>query len=162
MFRGFDSHFGFYTGSTRYYTHGAPDALNMRNNLDPSWETVGQYATDLFTEKALHIIQTHNKSMPMFMILSHLAPHGPIEAPQEEIDKFDYIEDPRRRVFAAMMSKLDESVGKVVQTLEDSDMLDNTIILFMSDNGAPVIGMKSESKLNDQCEMECSLVRAEF
>lgn len=147
LFRGFDSHFGYYIGSTDYYAHGSPGKMCMRNNLDPSWETVGQYATDLFTGKALDIIQNHNKSMPMFMFLSHLAPHAPLEAPQQEIDKFDYIGDPKRRIYAALMSKLDESVGKVVQALDENDMLDNTIILFMSDNGGPVIGMKNEKKL---------------
>lgn len=117
----------------------------MRNNLAVSWETIGQYATDLFTEKAVETIQNHDKSSPMFMILSHLAPHSgneyaPLQAPIDKINEFDYIKDEKRRTYAAIVSKLDESVGHVVEALDSNDMLDNSIILFVSDNGAPVYG----------------------
>lgn len=117
----------------------------MRQNLTVDRDHVGRYATDLFTEKAVETINNHNKSIPMFMMMTHLAPHSgneydPLQAPAEEIAKFKYIRNKNRRTYAAMVSKLDESVGKVVQALGNNDMLDNTIILFMSDNGAPVEG----------------------
>ena len=115
----------------------------MRKNLTVDWDTVGQYATDLFTEKAVESINNHNKIDPMFMMITHLAPHAgnfydPMQAPQEEIDKFEYIRDKNRRIYAAMISKLDESVGKVVEALDKNKMLENSIILFMSDNGSPI------------------------
>lgn len=77
--------------------------------------------------------------------MSHLAPHAanqydPMQAPDDEIEKFDYIRDKNRRIYAAMVSKLDTSVGKVVKALSDSNMLENTVILFMADNGAPIVG----------------------
>lgn len=119
----------------------------MRNNLDVNWDNIGKYATDLFTEKAAEVIDSHNKSVPMFMLLSHLAPHAandndPLQAPEDEINKFSYIRNKNRRIYAAMVSKLDESVGKVVEALDDNNMLENTIILFMSDNGARSAGFK--------------------
>lgn len=122
--------------------------FDMRNNLEVSWETQNQYATDLFTEIALNRIQNQNKSAPMFMVLSHLAPHAansydPLQAPEDDIKKFDYIQNKERRNYAAMVSKLDESVGKVVKALETNEMLDNSIILFMPDNGAAVLGEDS-------------------
>lgn len=118
----------------------------MRKNLTMSWDTINQYATDLFTNKTVETIKNHDKRDPMFLMLTHLAPHtanenDPMQAPDEEIKKFKYIRDEDRRVYAAMVSKLDESVGQVVKALDDNKMLDNTIILFMSDNGAPVTGM---------------------
>lgn len=118
----------------------------MRNNLSVSWDTMGTYATDLFTDKAIDTIKNHDKSSPMFMMLTHLAPHtanefDPMQAPDDEISKFNYIENKKRRIYAAMVSKLDESVGRVVKALSDNDMLDNSIILFLSDNGSPVVGM---------------------
>lgn len=121
--------------------------FDMRKNLTVNWDTINQYATDLFTENTIDTIKNHNKSQPMFMILSHLAPHtanenDPLQAPIEEINKFNYIRKTDRRVYAAMVSKLDESVGKVVKALDENEMLDNTIILFFSDNGAPIMGMK--------------------
>lgn len=117
----------------------------MRKNLTVDWETKGQYATDLFTEKAVETINNHNKNDPMFMMLTHLAPHtantaDPLQAPQDVIDKFKYIADKDRRTYAAMVSKLDESIGKVVEALDRNRMLENTIVLFMSDNGAPLKG----------------------
>lgn len=117
----------------------------MRKNASVHWETIGQYATDLFSQKAVETIENHDKSKPMFMILSHLSPHAgneydPLQAPPEEIEKFNYIRNKDRRTYAAMVSKLDEGVGKVVQALDDNNMLEDSVILFLSDNGAPVVG----------------------
>lgn len=125
----------------------------MRKNLTVNWDTNGIYATDLFTDEAVHQIHTHNKTKPLFLYLAHLAPHtgndnDPMQAPQEEINKFKYIKSEKRRTYAAMVSKLDESVGRVVKALDDSKMLDNTIILFFADNGAPVIGQHSNNGSN--------------
>lgn len=117
----------------------------MRKNLTVHWDTINQYATDLFTDKAIETIKNHDKSSPMFLMLTHLAPHtantyDPMQAPEDEINRFSFIQDRKRRVYAAMVSKLDQSVGKVVKALSDSGMLDNSIILFLSDNGAPIQG----------------------
>lgn len=70
-----------------------------------------------------------------------------MQAPEDEINKFSYIQDRKRRVYAAMVSKLDKSVGKVVKALDENKMLDNSIILFLSDNGSPILG-KILMKLN--------------
>lgn len=85
--------------------------------------------------------------------MAHLAPHAanpdePFQAPEEEIAKHAHIKDPERRVFAAMVTKLDDSLGKVVTALKNSDMLDNSIILFLSDNGAVTHGMHSNKGSN--------------
>lgn len=136
----------------------------MRKNLDLYRETLGVYATDLFTHESENIIKNHNKKDPLFLFVSHLAPHAanfyePLQAPQEVIDKFSYIQDLRRRRYAAMVcykltitfmlfqlkkqtnsqvSILDDGVGRVVKALSDKKLLDNTIILFFADNGAPI------------------------
>lgn len=120
----------------------------MRKNFTVNWDTIGHYATDLFTEEAVRTIENHDQSNPMFMFLTHLAPHtaneyDPMQAPEDEIKKFDYIQDKDRRVYAAMVSRLDAGIGKVVKALDDNEMLDNTIILFMADNGAPIFGEQS-------------------
>lgn len=90
---------------------------------------------------------------PLFMILSHLAPHSanddmPLQAPEEEIEKFAYIENIERRIYGAMMSKLDQSVGHVVKALADKDVLNNTVLLFLSDNGGPTRGMHATTASN--------------
>ena len=71
-----------------------------------------------------------------------------LQAPEEVIKKFPYIKDENRRTFAAMLWKLDESVGRVVATLERSGMLDDTIIAFTTDNGGPAAGFNRNAASN--------------
>lgn len=85
----------------------------MRKNLDLYRETMGTYATDLFTQESIKVIENHNKKHPLFLYISHLAPHAanffdPLQAPQEIIDKFSYIKDERRRKYAAMVCKTND------------------------------------------------------
>lgn len=82
----------------------------MRQNLNINRETNGTYATDLLTEESIRLIKNHNsKSSPLFLLLSHLSPHAgneddPMQAPEEEIKKFNYISDPKRRTLAGNIS----------------------------------------------------------
>ncbi|XP_063972439.1 arylsulfatase B-like [Diachasmimorpha longicaudata] len=149
-FRGFDSHFGYWSGHQDYYNHEFESSDNyrgydMRRNMSVSYETKNRYSTDLYTEETIRLIDNHNKSTPMFIYLAHAAVHSGnsenlLQAPDEEVAKFSYISDPERRKYAAMVSKLDESVGEVVAALRRREMLGNSIILFVSDNGAPTFG----------------------
>lgn len=80
----------------------------------------------------------------MFLLLSHLAPHTgnryePFQVPKEEMEKFAFIKDIDRRKYAAMVSLVDASVGLVVESLRVRNMLENSVILFFSDNGGPTI-----------------------
>ncbi|KDR13867.1 arylsulfatase B-like [Zootermopsis nevadensis] len=150
-YRGFDSHLGYWGGYISYYDHILQNVYpegqilsgyDFRRNMDTAWELDGQYATDVFTDECVNIIRNHNSSSSLFLYVGHLAVHAgnvgkPLEAPQESIDNFRYIPDPNRRTLAAMVSKLDESVGQIIHALADTDMLNNSIIIFISDNGAP-------------------------
>nr|CAD7428982.1 unnamed protein product [Timema monikensis] len=158
-YRGFDSHYGYWNGYQDYYDHSMLATLvpykgyDMRRDLDLDYSNQGHYSTDLFTEEAVRLIQTHDSRRPMFLYLSHLAPHAgndddPFQAPDEEVAKFPHIDDPERRVYAAMVSRLDQSVGEVVAALRTKGMLDNSIIVFMSDNGAPTFGVHSNRGSN--------------
>lgn len=151
-YRGFDSHLGYFNGFTSYYDHIAQEnasgilmeGLDFRRNLSAAWDLAGRYATDVFTEEAERIIQEHNSSTPLFLYLAHLACHAGnagklLEAPQRVIDRFRHITEPNRRTYAAMIWKLDESVGRVVKALQISGMLENSMIVFVSDNGAPSV-----------------------
>ncbi|XP_054268622.1 arylsulfatase B-like isoform X1 [Macrosteles quadrilineatus] len=152
--RGFDSHFGYWSGAISYYDHIDENPIptlnysghDMRRGYSSACDVVGQYATDLFTREAVRVIESHEPDKPMFMFMAHLASHAGnqgkwLEAPQDEINKFSYISDPNRRTYAAMVSKLDQSVGSVITALERKGMLKNSIIVFLSDNGAPNIGV---------------------
>ncbi|XP_014470868.1 PREDICTED: arylsulfatase B-like [Dinoponera quadriceps] len=151
LWRGFDSFFGLWNGLQDYFSHETVDpftnfrGMDMRRNMEVAWDTKGNYSTDLYTKEAVRLINAHNPDKPLFLYLAHLAVHSGneeqlLQAPPEEIEKFSYIDDPNRKTYAAMVSKLDDSVGQVVEALKNRGMLDNSIILFMSDNGAPTHG----------------------
>lgn len=120
----------------------------MRRNHTAVWDVSGEYLTDLFTKEAVHEINNHDKRTPLFLYLPHIIPHAPLQAPQDEIDKFSYIKNSNRSIYAAMISKLDQSIGHVIKALDENDMLNNTVILFFADNGAPVLGLFSNAGSN--------------
>lgn len=77
----------------------------MHHNMDTDWSTEGQYSTDVFTEKAIKLIQLHDQKDPLFLYLSQIAPHAGakndyLQAPQEEIDKFNHIPNLDKRKYA--------------------------------------------------------------
>lgn len=81
--------------------------LDIRRDTQPAWDLAGQYATDVLTDYAVGTIQQHDTTKPLFMMISHLAPHAanpakPLEAPQETVDKFKHIIDSGRRTYAGM------------------------------------------------------------
>ncbi|XP_018562986.1 arylsulfatase B-like isoform X2 [Anoplophora glabripennis] len=158
-FRGFDSHYGYWQGLQDYFDHTvhatytSEVGYDMRKNMSVDYSAKGKYSTTLFTEEAVRLIQQHDTNRPMFMYLSHLAPHSgndnnPLQAPDEEIAKFSNIEDPERRIYAAMVSLLDQSVGNVITALREKHMLENSIVLFMSDNGAQPEGIHANHGSN--------------
>ncbi|XP_037563230.1 arylsulfatase B-like isoform X1 [Dermacentor silvarum] len=147
--RGFDSFYGYYTGKADYYDHTSGGlehvGLDLRDNETPEWGENGTYATHLFTEKFISLLEKHDKSKPFFGYFSHIAPHiafneDPFQAPEENVKKFSYIGDKDRSRYAGMVDALDESVGAVVDALDRTGMLNDTIIVFSSDNGAALFG----------------------
>ncbi|KAF2898700.1 hypothetical protein ILUMI_07475 [Ignelater luminosus] len=120
--------------------------FDMHNNFKLSWQTKGKYATELFTEKAEELILMHNESKPLFLMLTHLAAHtgkgGGLEVPDilKNDEEFAYIKNRNRRLYAGMVKELDNSVGSIIQTLSKKGILQNAIVVFFSDNGAPSEG----------------------
>jgi arylsulfatase A-like enzyme len=81
--------------------------------------------------------------VPLFLYLAFTAPHAPYQAPKAYLERYKHIEDPTRRAYAAMISSMDDEIAKVVAALEKKKMRDNTLIVFMSDNGGNVSAMFS-------------------
>lgn len=158
--RGFDHFFGFRGPYVDYWQHelhkldrNYSAGFDMWENARPSYETLGHYSTTLLTDKAIEYVENYDSKDPIFMYLAHEAPHtgnedDPMQAPQEVIDRFGYIRDPKRRVFAAMMTVLDEQIGRFVAALGQKGILHNSVIVFYSDNGAPSIGLHSNAGSN--------------
>lgn len=112
--RGFDEFFGYLGPYIDYWDHSLimlnknyTRGYDIRKNEIPFYDSKGIYATELFTKVAVEKIINHNKKQPLFMLLSHLAPHTanedvPMQAPEETIKKFSYIKNPKRRIYAGI------------------------------------------------------------
>ncbi|XKL69126.1 hypothetical protein PGB90_006895 [Kerria lacca] len=148
--RGFDSHFGFYSGTTRYndsVTYSEPyEGIDAHRDLSPAGaEFYRKYLTDVFTEEAVRIIKNHDRNHPLFLEISHAAVHAiknnilQVRNVDENNRKFGYIKNEHRRLFAGILDALDESVGKVIEALDSSQLLKNSVVLFISDNGGATV-----------------------
>jgi len=133
MARGFDHVYGNYTGGIGFYDHVHGGGLDWHRNGQSLREE--GYATHLLTDEAEKLIRGRDRSRPMFLYFAHNAPHLPNEAPESTIASYSDIENPYRRKHAAMVDELDQSVGRLLDVLEEEGMLENTVIWFMSDNG---------------------------
>ncbi|OXU23546.1 hypothetical protein TSAR_005431 [Trichomalopsis sarcophagae] len=158
--RGFDYFYGFYNSHIGYYDYrysqGNMSGFDMHINGETAYGTDGVYATDRFTQAAIDVIYRHDLESPMYLQVSHLAPHAPMDVPFEDNpydDEFRHISEPKRRAYAnafgivmatmilaEMVARLDDSLGRIVSSLGDRGMLKNSVIVFMSDNGGATIG----------------------
>ena len=89
----------------------------------------------MWGKDAVAQINAHDPKTPLFLYLAFNAPHSPYQAPKEYIDKYKHIEEPTRRIYAAMISSMDDEIGNVLAALDQKQMRENTLIVFMSDNG---------------------------
>ena len=95
---------------------------------------VGDYLTDDFGDEAVKFIQQHQKE-PFMLYLSFNAVHGPLQAPERYLKRYAHIKNEHRRTMLAMNYSMDLNIGKVLKTLEEQGMMENTLIIFTSDNG---------------------------
>jgi len=159
--RGFDSHYGYLQGASDYWKHIMPytykkvrgEGLDFYDNNNLVWNETGHYSTKLYNNRVQEIVADHDPEQPMFLYMAHQAVHSgvggaPLEAPQEYIDRFSHIQDKNRRIFAAMASALDDAVGNLTLALHMKGMLNNTVIVFSTDNGGPAHGFNVNSACN--------------
>ena len=145
--RGFDFFYGHLGGGHRYF----PEELTIEDsysiNDEPlsyrTWimrdhqsEKTYEYLTDEFSNEAVKFVEK-NKEGPFFLYLAYNAPHGPLQATQKYLDRFDHIEGKKRKTYAAMVSAVDDGVGRILDRLESLEIAENTMIFFLSDNGGP-------------------------
>lgn len=103
-----------------------------------------EYLTDAFTREAVDFIDRHDDK-PFFLLLSYNAVHSPLQGPNAYMEKFSHIQDIHRRIFAAMLANLDDSVGTIMHQLRASGLEENTIVFFLSDNGGPTRELTSSN-----------------
>jgi len=131
--RGFDEFFGFLSGAHNYLPG------SRRSELRRGMEAVTnetEYLTDAFAREAVAFIQK-NSQQPFFLYLAFNAVHAPLEASEKFLNRVETIKDPTRRTYAAMSVAMDDAVGRVLETLRQQGLEENTLIIFLSDNGGP-------------------------
>ena len=92
--------------------------------------------TDALSREAVRFVkEAAKKKQPFFLYLAYSAPHTPLEARAEDLKKYADIEDEKRRTYAAMVHAVDRGVGEVVDALRHTAEFNDTLIIFLSDNG---------------------------
>ena len=143
--RGFQEFYGIPGGGSRYLPgeHTISDPALVKNEADSYrlWmmrgdvpEKPGKYLTDAFSDEAVSFVK-RNKEKSFFLYLSYNAPHAPLQATERYLSRFEGITDIKRRTYAAMVSAMDDGVGRVLAELKASGLEENTIVFFLSDNG---------------------------
>lgn len=189
--RGFQKYFGSLSGATRFFYPEQPRGMTLGNvQLQKVKSTTDRpfYTTDAFTDYAIRFLDEHQrdqseKDKPYFLYLAYTAPHWPLQAHEEDIDKYrgkymigwDKLREQRfarqkktglisaetklsprdksvpawdtlraekqkemalkMAIYAAMIDRVDQNIGKLVQWLKTNDQYENTLIMFLSDNG---------------------------
>ena len=148
--RGFDNFYGFLGGGHNYFPEkyrkqyeaqkkaGVKEIrdyiLPLEHNNKEVRET--EYITDALSREAINDIKkAASKKSPFFMYLAYNAPHVPLEAKEEDLKLFSHIKDKDRRTYAAMVYAVDRGMGNIVKALKETNQYENTLIVFLSDNG---------------------------
>lgn len=103
-----------------------------------------EYFTDAITREAVDFIDRHDDK-PFFLYVPYNAVHSPLQGADAYMRKFAHIEDIQRRIFAAMLANMDDSVGDILNQLRKSGLEENTIVFFLSDNGGPTKELTSSN-----------------
>jgi len=153
--RGFDSFFGFLDAFS-YYIDPEQDGVEswqfdefsekhiwkQKRNGYSAVQRDGrvvdekEHLTDAFAREATARIRDAALSdEPFFLYVPFSAPHTPFQALSEYTERFEQIDDPKKRIYYALISQLDDAVGRILNTLEETGEANNTLVIFSSDNG---------------------------
>ncbi len=133
--RGFDHFYGHVNGAIDYFTHERDGGVDWQRNGQSVREE--GYTTDLLAAEANRWIDARDPSRPFFLYMPWNAPHAPLQAPERWLREYASVPDRNRRTYSAMVSALDAAAGTVIDNLRRKNLLDNTVIVFLSDNGGP-------------------------
>jgi arylsulfatase B len=154
--RGFGEFFGFLHEGHFYVGDRHTKAVSLLRPNEPPYDEqnpvlrgtqpVGDfgYLTEAFTREAVAFIDRH-RDRPFFLYLPYNAVHSPMQATEKDLGRFPEITDRKRRMFAAMLAALDEGVGAVLGKLGEAGLREDTLVVFLSDNGGPTAELTSSN-----------------
>lgn len=132
--RGFDEFFGFLHGNHSFIDAGLGTFNPILRGTEPVDEK--EYLTDAFSREAVAFVERHHDE-PFFLYLAYNAVHTPMQAPQRYKDSFKQITNQKRRIYAGMLTAMDEGIGKVLAKLRELNLEEDTLLFFVNDNGGP-------------------------
>lgn len=166
--RGFDFFYGHGNNGIDYYTHERYSVPSLFRGNARTEEDKGDYITDVFRREALYFLNEHAGQTPFFLYLAFNAPHGAstfgegtvtgekkkpegVQAPEKYVAMYrGKVEDERLARYCGAVTCMDEAIGALMEAVEKAGQKENTIFVFMSDNGgsgnggnAPLKGSKS-------------------
>jgi len=148
--RGFDEFYGFLSGGHEYFPeqYRAKYKKQKEAGVENIWEYLKplihntkevketEYITDALSRETIRIInESANRENPFFIYLAYNAPHVPLQAKEEDMAQFPGIEDKDRKTYAGMVYAVDRGVGDIIDALKQTNQYNNTLIVFLSDNG---------------------------
>jgi len=146
--RGFDHFYGALVGEIDHYKHASHGVKDWYRNNKPLDEK--GYDNTLFGNEAARLIRERKADKPLFLYLAFTAPHSPFQAPEQYVKRYAHIKDEQRRLYAAMVTAMDDAVGHVLKALDEKGMREDTLIVFQSDNGGVRSAMfAGESKVGN-------------
>jgi arylsulfatase A-like enzyme len=132
--RGFDEFYGT-VANTPFFN--PPNFIDTRKSTEIApVKDESFYTTDAYADRAVDWIGKQ-KGNPFFLYLAFNAQHAPLQAPKKYLDRFPNIKNNKRQIFAAMMSSMDDAVGRVLDKVREQGQEENTLVFFLSDNGGP-------------------------
>ncbi len=130
--RGFDECYWNQDGNLYFPDTPSQYNVQVKRGNDPVEQPA--YSTDAFGREAVNFIKRH-KDESFFLMVSFIAPHVPMEAKQEDLERFPDVEDELRRTMLGMVACMDDNVGRMLDTLKKEKLEEDTLIFFLSDNG---------------------------
>lgn len=130
--QGFTFYEGCYNGAIDYFSQEREGERDWHELEKPS-KKVG-YTTDLIGEASVSFIDSVPENEPFFLYVPFTAPHSPFQAKNEDIEKYSE-RTGDKKIYAAMIDCMDQNIGKILNCIEKRGQLDNTFVLFFSDNG---------------------------
>ncbi len=151
--RGFEYFYGNVTGEVDYFTRERGGVIDWQRN--GKFLKEGGYYTTLIGDEAVKLIGQQDGNKPFFLYFASLAPHAPFQAPKNYLDQYKSVPDKQKRAYLAMITALDDQIGRIVDELNKKGLRDNTIILLASDNGGATSGLFAQgAKSNEEREHE--------
>lgn len=135
--RGFHEFWGYLGGGHSYFPtkpNGKPFPNKIVSNYKKPQAIT--YITDDKGDECIDFIKRH-KSDPFFLYASFNAPHAPMQATEDDLELYKHVKDKKRRTYCAMVHRLDVNVGRIIKELKKQKVYENTVLVFLSDNGGP-------------------------